>query len=120
MVRGLDLGTERVIEVIVALVGRKMEFLKIIALILDQEEAEAVVLAEEGEVDSIVEELEDLVPSLSRVICKSLSVRGNFSSMFFYARNLLLLKLLENKHSMVETFLENVFSLKMLLLGVMN
>jgi hypothetical protein len=40
--------------------------------------------------------------------------------MFFYARNLLLLKLLENKHSMVETFLENVFSLKMLLLGVMN
>jgi hypothetical protein len=71
VVRGLDLGTERVIEVIVALVGRKMEFLKIIALILDQEEAEAVVLAEEGEVDSIVEELEDLVPSLSRVICKS-------------------------------------------------
>jgi hypothetical protein len=27
--------------------------------------------------------VEDLVPSLSRVICKILSMCGNFSSMFF-------------------------------------
>jgi hypothetical protein len=109
-VRGLDLGTERATKVAVALVGRKVEFLEIIALILDPEEAEAMALAEEGEVDSIVEEVEDLVPSLSRVICKSLSVCGNFSSMFFYARNFLLLELLESKHFVVETFLESVFS----------
>jgi hypothetical protein len=84
------------------------------------EEAEAVALAKEGEVDSIVEEVEDLVPSLSRVICKSLSVCGKFFSMFFCARNFLLLELAESKHFVVETFLESVFSLKMLLLRVMN
>jgi hypothetical protein len=82
-VKGLDLGTKKATEVAVALVGRKVEFLEIITLILDLEEAKAVVLAEEGEVDSIMEEVEDLVPSLSRVICKSLSVCGNFSSIFF-------------------------------------
>jgi hypothetical protein len=103
-----------------ALVGRKVEFLKIIALILNLEKVEAVALAEEGEVDSIVEEVDDLVPSLNRVICKSLSMCGNFSSMFFCARNLLLLELLDSKHFVVETFLESVFSLTMLLLRVMN
>jgi hypothetical protein len=119
-VRGPDLGTERATEVAVALVGRKVEFPEIIALISDLEEAEAVALAEEGEVDSTVEEVEDLVPLLSRVICKSLSVCGNFPSMFFCARNLLLLELPESKHSVVETFLESGFSLNMLLLRVMN
>jgi hypothetical protein len=69
-VRGLDLGTERATEVAVALVGRKVEFPEIIALISDLEEVEAVALAEEGEVDSTVEEVEDLLPSLSRVIRK--------------------------------------------------
>ncbi len=39
--------------------------------------------------------------------------------MFFCARNLLLLELPESKHSVVETFLESGFSLKMLLLRVM-
>ncbi len=58
--------------------SRKVEFIEIIALILDLEEVEAVVLVEKGEVDSIVEEVEDLVPSLSKVICKSLLVCGNF------------------------------------------
>jgi hypothetical protein len=66
-VRGLDLGTERATKVAVTLVGRNVEFLEIIALILDLEEPKAVALAKEGEVDSIVEEVEDLVPSLSRV-----------------------------------------------------
>ncbi len=74
--RGLDLGTNRATEVTVALVGRKVEFLEIIALISYLEEAKVVALAKEGEV-------EDLVPSLSRVICKILSMCGNFSSMFF-------------------------------------
>jgi hypothetical protein len=119
-VRGFDLGIERATEVVVALVGKKVEFLEIIALISNLEEAEAMALAKEGEVDSIVEEVEDLVPSLSRVICKSLLVCGNFSSMFFYARNLLLLKLLESKHFVVEIFLEGVFSLKIFLLRIMN
>jgi hypothetical protein len=85
-VRGLNLGTERATEVIVALVGKKVEFMEIIALILDIEEAEVVALAKEGEVDSIVEEVEDLVPSLSTIICKSLLVCGNFSSTFFCVR----------------------------------
>jgi hypothetical protein len=119
-VRGLNLGTERATEVIVALVGKKVEFMEIIALILDIEEAEVVALAKEGEVDSIVEEVEDLVPSLSTIICKSLLVCGNFSSTFFCVRNLLLLKLLESKHFVVETFLESVFSFMMLSLRVMN
>jgi hypothetical protein len=119
-VRHLDLGTERATEIPVALVGRKVEFLKIIALILNLEKVEAVALAKAREVDSIVEEVDDLVPSLNRVICKSLSVCGNFSSMFFSARNLLLLELLDNKHFVVEIFLESVFSLTMLLLRVMN
>jgi hypothetical protein len=119
-VSGLDLGTKKATEIAMALVGRKVEFLEIIALISNLEEAKVVALVEEGEVDSIVEEMEDLVPSLNRVICKSLSTCGNFSSMFFCARDLLLLKLLESKHYVVKTFLESVFSLKMLLLRVMN
>ncbi len=114
------MGPEKATKVVMALVGRKVEFLDIIALISNLEKAKVVALVEEGEVDSIVEEMEDLVPSLNRVICKILSVCGNFSSMFFCAKSLLLLKLLESKHSVVETFLENVFSLKMLLLRVMN
>ncbi len=118
--KGLDLGTERTTEVAMDLVGRKVEFEEIIALILDLEEVEAVALAKEGEVDSIMKEMEDLVPSLSKVICKSLLVCGNISSMFLCARNLLLLELMENKHFVVETFLESVFSLTMFLLKVMN
>jgi hypothetical protein len=118
--REASLGPEKATKVVMALVGRKVEFLDIIALISNLEKAKVVALVEEGEVDSIVEEMEDLVPSLNRVICKILSVCGNFSSMFFCAKSLLLLKLLESKHSVVETFLENVFSLKMLLLRVMN
>jgi hypothetical protein len=119
-VRSLDLGRKRATEVTVALVGRKVEFLEIIALISDLEEVEAVALVKEGEVDSIVEEVENPVPSLSRVMCKSLLVCGNFSSMFFCAKNLLLLELPESEHSVVETFLDNGFSLKMFLLKVMN
>jgi hypothetical protein len=119
-VKGLNLGTKKATEVAVALVGRKVEFLEIIALISNLEEAEAMALAKEGEVDSIVEEVEDLVPSLSRVICKSLLMCGNLSSMFFCAKKILLLKLPKSKHYVVETFLESVFSLKMFLLKVMN
>jgi hypothetical protein len=97
--KGINLGTKRATEVAMALVGRKVEFLEIIALISDMEEVEAMALAEEGEVDSTVEEVEDLVPSLNRVICKSLSVCGNFFSMFFCVKNLLFLELSESKLS---------------------